>query len=468
MTNNASADPRTYFEDATHRAMLKMLSGADHQKVNALAEKLQDVATTVEGVGSDLKTHMSNLEWDSAAGDAFRSWGGDVANAAFKLSTYSQTAGDQMTHVASVLGQTVRDVPPVPQDAVNTAITYRQAKHISGTSNDAATGESATVCMPNPTTAQYQHAVTTMETERVKAVDAMTKLGSAYQGAAHSLRSQEEPSFPPMPSSTMPARPKDSRDSSSYASNGSAATANVPYTGAGVTSGGGGTHGGPAGGVSDGRTTTLGITGFPSGHQGTSTVTSGTHGPGAPSGTQPYPMPLSGGSATVPGTPGSTRSGAPGGEPEGPGGLPPEDGVIGGRPVSSVPIDDGIQGGQLITGGAAGVPGAAGRVRAPQSTVIGEEPATGGYGDPAGPAAGYGGANGSYAQGGSAAGASESEGIQGGAGGRMMGGGMGMGMGGAGGAAGGRRRGGQRPGYLTEDEETWTPDDQKVVPSVLE
>jgi uncharacterized protein YukE len=112
--SGGSSDPRTYFEGMSHRTMLQMLVGADNAKVSALADKLSDVATTVEGIGTDLQTHMSGLEWDSAAGDAFRDWGGKVASATFTLSEYSQSASDQMSNVASVLSQAQRDMPPVP------------------------------------------------------------------------------------------------------------------------------------------------------------------------------------------------------------------------------------------------------------------------------------------------------------------------------------------------------------------
>jgi uncharacterized protein YukE len=458
--SGGSSDPRTYFEGMSHRTMLQMLVGADNAKVTALADKLSDVATTVEGIGTDLQTHMSGLEWDSAAGDAFRDWGGKVASATFTLSEYSQSASDQMTNVASVLSQAQRDMPPVPQGAVNTAVAYRQSKNLYGPWGDAADSESATACVPEPTAAEYSSAVATMEADRVKAVDAMTKLGSAYQGAADSMTSAEEPKFPPPPNEVMPPRSAvDSREYVPVPSGSSSAGVTTPDSGRTVTAAV--PHEVITTSQHGGTTSTLDFSGAdPNGHTGTQVPIGVDQGGGTLQSVDPYPLPL----------PNNALTEYPG---EGPGGLPglgsspyPE-GVIGGRSNSLYRPGDGIQGGQLVEE----PPGGAGsRIRFPQGTVIGEEPtvASGGalgsgrLGPSATPA--YKGSGEEYTQGGSGLGASREQELgQGRSGTQKMMGGLGNGHGSA-----GKRRAGERPDYLTEEEETWTPDGLEVVPSVLE
>lgn len=212
----------TDFEQFTHSEMLDMVKSADPAKVTALAHKLDSVSTQTEKIGTDLQTHMSKVDWQGPAGDAFRDWGSRVASATLTLSDYSSTAGVFMLNAGQVLSDVQRDMPKVPNLAYETVNAYRAANNIQGPFADTAgvTPDhldgvqgpySAT-----PTAAQYQAASSTLETARSSAVDQMNKLGQAYNMATDVISTTQEPTFPPTPPSIMPARPLYQNQSSTY------------------------------------------------------------------------------------------------------------------------------------------------------------------------------------------------------------------------------------------------------------
>ncbi len=430
------SDPRTYFEDLSHREMLEMLAGANHARVSAAADKLHDVARSIDKIGSDLKTHIADVEWSGEAGDAFRSWGGRVAGATFTLSDYSASAGTQMTHVADVLAEVQRDMPPVPQGAVNTALTYRQSKSLAGPFADAAEGASPTVCMPDPSSTEYRQALTQMESDRTKAVDAMTKLGGAYQGATEVMSKQGEPAFPPPPDEVMP--PPEFSSSDRVSNEAIGANVGRGYVRDNVA------HEDPGASERRAATTTLDYAGGDPRGRHQEVPEFGDR----PTDHPAMPLPIS----ILPKNPESLADGTDIGAP--PRGS-------GGRHSVDLP-SDGIQGGRLVEPPTSRI----GPVRSPQGTVIGNEElpnaalSPGRYGAGAAPA--WERSTEDFTRGGSGLTASGEQEVSEGRSGMPIAAGMGFG----GRSDGGRN--GSRPGYLVEEEETWTPGDRKVVPSVLE
>src|SRR5690242_15130013 len=128
----------TNFEGFTHSQMLDMIQNADPSKVTALAHKLDSVSTQTEKIGTDLQTHMSKVQWEGPAGDAFRDWGSRVASATLTLSDYSSTASVFMLNAGQVLSDVQRDMPKVPNLAYETVNAYRATNNIQGPFADTA------------------------------------------------------------------------------------------------------------------------------------------------------------------------------------------------------------------------------------------------------------------------------------------------------------------------------------------
>ncbi|KUL37380.1 hypothetical protein ADL22_21675 [Streptomyces sp. NRRL F-4489] len=219
-----------------------------------------------------------------------------------------------------------------------------------------------------------------------------------------------------------------------------------------VTTGLDGLHGGGPGGPGV-KVPTSGLGGGPGVH-----VPGGGPG-GGPSGMPGIPgggMPVrgAGGAKGVPGGTGGVKSG-PGGVKSGPGGAgaPGTGGARAGRP--GMPGMGGAHAGGAGKGGAGGRPGAgAGGAQARQKGGI--------IGSSGGKASGgaQGGSGLHRSRGGTAAGANSG-------GGRRPAGMMGGAHGAHGGKGEGKGQNGNRPDYLVEDEETWTPE-RNVAPRVIE
>lgn len=464
------------FDGITHRQMLHMLDGVNQDQVVKVAGSLSDAGGSILDIANDLKSHMTNLEWESKAGDTFRDWGSKVASATFTLSDYASTAGTQMSNAGTVLGEVHKDMPPVPEGAVTTAAAYRQHKGVQGPFGDDAEGAHVPPGAPTPTTAEYHQALTEMQTAKTQAADNMTKLGGAYAAATEQMCTAQEPEFPPVPTQLMPPEPV-MRDSGSYddygasgdsgGSRGYRPDAQQPVE---EPEAGGGTDG--AGGSSSGR---LHVDGIGADRTGGGTLVaerpppSGeTHGPSRVAAFPPPPSGVTADPEPESPLPGGSRTGRTGA-----GSADEEGSHYGGEPVGapdsrSAPrsaLGDGIEGGELVDPPAEGA--GAGRFRFSTGNVIGEEPgalsglrggARSGGADPFGPSA----EEGTFAARGASA-LAEPEGA---------GAGMGCGMGGMPLSGAGRknrdRRDGRRPDYLVEEDETWMPGGTGVVPSVFE
>ncbi|MDI5965331.1 WXG100 family type VII secretion target [Streptantibioticus silvisoli] len=473
--------PSTDFESLSHREMLAMLVGVNQRQVTTVATNLTTAGAAIQEIAADLNTHMSNLDWQSTAGDAFRTWGHKVASATYTLADYATTAGTQMSNAGSVLHEVSTSMPAIPEGAVTTAATYRQHKGVYGPFGDAAEGTHAAPGAPTPTAGEYNAAVAEMSAAQTKAADNMIKLGSAYSAATETMGGQQEPEFPPLPEAILPPDPRgvDDASHSEYFGGSSVGAPSGAAPGAGpATAKRDVTGGGKDPGTGTG---TIHVDGIGDGRPGGGThvaeppATLGTpHGPG---GTVPVPPPAT----VIPGEPGTkplysggpSRSGGRGSGALGPGddegGLfgGSSGGGIGGRSALRTAMGEGIEGGTLVEPPVGGVGGSPLRFSA--GTVVGD--------DPAGTTPGM------------------SEGIRAGAGspfGRPSqeasyerSGGSGFGEPGAGGAGQGgsrmgglplsgsrrddrARRGGSRPDYLVEEEETWASGDIDIVPSVLE
>ncbi|WP_406095904.1 WXG100 family type VII secretion target [Streptomyces sp. NBC_01013] len=489
------------FEHASYEDMLAMVRGVDPTAIMGRGTALVDAQTEIEKIGTELKEHVGRTTWKGAGGDAFREWGDDFAKETLKLADYAGAAGTSLQTAGQALSEVAKVIQGHP-DA--TLMCYADEK-------------------------KEKARIAAVETARNEAIPQMNKLASYYMMAQQSISSQEEPNFKPLPKEVLPDRPYDggktSYGTSGSPSSGSTYSVNGPQ-GSGTSTGDhhysvsspGDVSGSSQNGASivhtpqhvsavpsapDTTGTNIDTVTMPQAPPTTAPLPTGGLPPQGPGGgglqTPPPPMvvpprqgPVNSGNYTV--RPPTTGPGGRGGVDavRPPTTIPGRGGVEGVRPpLSTTRTDTGIHGGTPAQGGRTGT----GPVRGtPRGTVIGGEKPSAGRGMMPGHA---GGGPGMTGRPGGLGGGSQRlvtepggtvrapRGTQPGAGREFTQGGTGLvressrtggAMGPMGGAMGGaskgtrrpQRRDGGNPGYLEEDEESWTTGDDGVVPPVID
>ncbi|GHC65611.1 hypothetical protein GCM10010507_49100 [Streptomyces cinnamoneus] len=497
------------FESMTHEQLRAMVEHARPAETAQLGAKLTVAAVAITKLGEQLKEHMAAVKWESLGGDAFREWGADMANATLRLGEFSQNAGTWMTHAAETLSSVKSSMPAVSAASKTTLDSYRSNNpgQVGAVPPPSVTDQSGGLQKAGPSQKEAYAAQQRLDADRAEAAQLMRKLAESYAWSARNMAGAERPTFPP-----MPLGDPGNVDGWAYMGpTGGGGSQGVPAHGAGDRPagsqiGGGGSAGylpvtatDPSGvGARDGSRLSAGH--YPRTVPASMEVDGGVAvphipvrpatEPAAPSPTNSVPgnslpLPLAPGAspaeaigrvtAGLGGTPskvGPYRTGVPGAPGRGlvGGGIPavpgvPTDGVVGGRPTPRMP-------------------GAVAPTQVPRGTVIGSEPGQGraqmGYGGahavpPAG-AAGSGRGSGVYGR----RLATEPGGVVGGRGRQPAGtsgervftqGGSGL-VRAPGGSSPSQERSasrqGQRPDYLTEDEETWSQVNRRVVPPVVD
>ncbi|MFF5444415.1 WXG100 family type VII secretion target [Streptomyces sp. NPDC012888] len=489
----------TNFEGYSHQDLVAMLASVDAGKIRSRGQLLKDAEVEITKIGNDLKNHKVE-DWEGEAADSFQNWVNSLGNATLRLGEYSKTGGEWMVRAADTVSQVkAHELPAYDQTAADNLAAAK--KH----HNDP---DSAKIS---------QESTAKLNADRLEAARALKKVAESYEQSYTQINAAPIPTFPPAPSTFVPA----GLDSGS----------DISRAGGGGDPAGGAARGpsGPGGGL-DPRGPAPApefVPGQPPTNPGpdvpgpgpapvvpappdrdidTDLDTVGTLPPPTtappvvtpPPGPGPGPAPhVTPPPITLPPTTGLPRTGTPPtgqakpvappmapslrppGMP-GPGGPGPLGKVPG--PMGAPPRDPGIHGGRAVN-----TQGPTSAI--PRGTVVGNEPGRAPAGRP-GMAGGFGagmGAGPVGAQGGPAAGrrlATQPGGIVGGrpvgAPGGVVGarpftqGGSGLVRGGVvGGAApaqGARREetdGGERPDYLTEDEATWQSG-RRVAPPVID
>ncbi|WP_344280978.1 hypothetical protein [Streptomyces hebeiensis] len=455
----------------------------------ALAEKLEKAAQKISEIGEDLKTRVSILRWEGDAGQSFREWGDQTANATINLASYTHNASKWMTQVTQAIAEAHQNMPPASEteDAEESLRTARENYTAATTGPGKKDTDARTVATTSRT--DMASAQASIDATRAEAARQLRKLAQTYVLSANQVNKEPVPTFPPpamyMGDHWRQRESYESQPGQSYGGSSSGASAGAAYvsrTGAGgsrdyVVPGGVGEVESNARGEYGRRETPVameidGITMLPDAPT-TPTTPVTNQSVARPETTVPTPgliPPTFRGSAPpVPGLPGNMRpvTGAvrnpalPGGGLNSRAPLARETGIVGGRPV---PPNSGRPAGGI-----------------PRGTVVGGETAQGRTPMGRGMTPGMPGGGGGSGQGGLTGGrrlASESGGVVGG---RNQRPGANPGRaftpGGSGLVRGGRgpvrardeeEQSGERPDYLVEDEETWQQGSRRIVPPVID
>ncbi|RSS76924.1 hypothetical protein [Streptomyces sp. WAC06614] len=478
----------TNFEGYSHQELLAMIASVNAEAVKSRGQLLKEAEVTITKIGNDLKNHKVE-GWEGKAAQAFQEWVNAMGNETLRLGEYSKTGGTWMENAAQTIIEVKANMPKYDTSAAENL-------------------EAAQKYHNDPDSAQIgREATSKLSKDRQEAIQQLTKLAQSYEASSTQMNKAQPPVFPPPPADFVPAG-RDGDTSIARPDGGGDARHREPSLDDGPTGRRRDTGGDDKPGYVPGHgpdpdnrppsttgprpdtdtrvnidTTTLPERTTPPSEVRVPPTTTGPTPGGGPVLLPPTLPPTLGPRTPTPGLPGQGPVGSTGGRQ--PSGLPPTSGPGGKNvgPAGGLPPRDGISGGrQVQTGGR--------NTGIPRSTVIGgSEGGPMGRGAPGG-AGGLGGGLGG-GQNGVAGGrrlATERGGVVGGrapgAGGRSTTGGQAFTQGGSGlvrgqgaaavGGPGARTPNkkrtdtkGKRPDYLAEDEETWQGD-RKVVPPVID
>ncbi|MFH0243792.1 hypothetical protein ACGRHY_15510 [Streptomyces sp. HK10] len=432
------------FEGKSLAALNAMVAKADPGLLTSRGQALGEAGSDMDGIGSELRTHIDRVEWDGEGGDAFREWGRQFALESMRFAAYVRTLGQHMVNAGQALTEAKAAIP-----------------------------EPELMCYADPEKDKARQE--REESKRQEAINQLNRLSSYYRTTGESLRAAEEPDFKPLPDAREERRSGPgasvatpsggAKESTAYPDSGTAFDRSVPVgEGSEVLSSPAADRPAPA---FDRSTNTKldSVAPLPVAEQRPQTA--------APVPAQQSAGPSSPAMAPLPPTGPVRQTG------RAPTGGRPSVGSSGGSPSPRGPVKDGIMGGTpRHTGNPApgtGTPrGTVAGDRAPTGRPVGGSPSTAGGGAPAGRGApsgrpfapSPGSPSGASRTGSGSKSASFTPGGTG-----LVRGNTNPGV--AGRPAGtsspseNRRRGQDRPDYLAEDEETWAGR-RDVVPPVID
>ncbi|GAA2713948.1 hypothetical protein GCM10010315_20370 [Streptomyces luteosporeus] len=202
------------FESKSHEELRAMVANADPGQTRALSEKLSTAAAAITRIGTRLKEHMAAVHWEGEGGDAFRTWGANMANSTLRLGDFAKTASTWMGHAASTLSDVKKAMPDIPAADRTTLASYHQNHpgQVGSVPQSVLTEQPTGLQPQGPTQQQAYAAQQRLEKERLEAARLMRQLAESYSWSTHNLQTAPRPTFPPPPRGLMP----DPRDASEY------------------------------------------------------------------------------------------------------------------------------------------------------------------------------------------------------------------------------------------------------------
>ncbi|WOX21753.1 hypothetical protein [Streptomyces solicathayae] len=152
-------------------ALYAMIAFARPGELTARGEALAKAVPELQKIAKDLRHYIGRVQWDGAAGDAFRVWGADMVAQTLRLGDYTNTAATELTRAGQALRE-AKTALPKP----------------TGTCFEDPTKEAARVAAE--TGPKLQEAIHQME-----------RLSSYYEVAKERLDAAKEPRFRPIDNS---------------------------------------------------------------------------------------------------------------------------------------------------------------------------------------------------------------------------------------------------------------------------
>lgn len=124
----------TDFDAMSHEEMLAWLDAANSGHVQSGADQLIAAAKEIRKIGEEFKVRPQWVRWKGEGADSFRTWAGDLANATLRLADFSEDASSWMGRASSAIAQAQASIPrDVPSAKANL-----EAAHAARNDPDAA------------------------------------------------------------------------------------------------------------------------------------------------------------------------------------------------------------------------------------------------------------------------------------------------------------------------------------------
>ncbi|WP_432155626.1 MULTISPECIES: WXG100 family type VII secretion target [unclassified Streptomyces] len=234
---------RTDFESMTHEQLVAILASASSEGASHLAGKLTKAAATITSIGDDLMTHVKGLEWQGEDGDTFREWGGQTSSSALRLGQYAEAAGRWMETVSQAVAEAKAAMPARSETTQAQADLAAANSTISASKEPGARNDPEARKLAQTAESQAAAAQQRIEAARAEAVQQMRKLAQTYEYSAQQVNSVTPPTFSP-PSAHMDSKQwhSDNEYVAVGATGASGAAAGSSYSASGSS---GGTHAAP-------------------------------------------------------------------------------------------------------------------------------------------------------------------------------------------------------------------------------
>ncbi|MGW8329956.1 hypothetical protein ACWGLE_18895 [Streptomyces sp. NPDC055897] len=176
---------RTDFEGHRLNEMLDLVHPAQPGHLLDAGHALRAAHGAIDAAAAELDGHIANVEWKGESGEAFRTWGKNLASHARKLADFAGTAGVQISAAGEGLVSVKSALPPRDHRADPVRVTdIPPMRRVAGN-------------------AEYEAAVR-VEKDRQEAINQLNRLSSFYTVSQQNLASLEAPVFEVMPGVGVP------------------------------------------------------------------------------------------------------------------------------------------------------------------------------------------------------------------------------------------------------------------------
>lgn len=179
----------------THEQLLALVESASSEGASQLAGKLGRAASTITKIGDDLMTYTKGLHWQGEGGDAFRVWGTQSASATLYLGEYSEVASRWMGVVAQAIAEAKASMPPASDTTQAKADLRTANKNMDAAKKAPNDPDAAKVTRDSKSDAAAAQG--RIEAAQAEAVQRMRKLAQTYQQSAQQVNGVTPPTFAP-------------------------------------------------------------------------------------------------------------------------------------------------------------------------------------------------------------------------------------------------------------------------------
>lgn len=174
----------TTFDGYSHQQLRAMITSIDPQAVQARADQLKKASDDIAKIAEKLKQHVVT-GWEGEGATAFQEWVGRAGNATLRLSDYSKTGSEWMGRAVQLMHE-AKAMPVVDADATANLEAAREFRNDPDAPKIGADAQKK------------------LDSDHREAVRLMNNLAQSYEQSSGEMNKAEIPTFPPPPGVLVP------------------------------------------------------------------------------------------------------------------------------------------------------------------------------------------------------------------------------------------------------------------------